>query len=427
MYTQKDIVQLQQDWKTNPRWKGIMRPYSAENVVKLRGTLQVDHTLASIGAKKLWDLFEKERYIKAMGALTGNQAVQQVQAGLKAIYISGWQVAADANDALQTYPDQSLYPFLSVPHLIHRINNALSRADQIQHMENKVHTDWFVPIIADAEAGFGGPLNTFELLKAMISAGAAAVHLEDQISSLKKCGHMGGKVLEPATVFIEKLITARLATDVIGVPTIIIARTDAESAGYIRSDADPVDKPYIAKERSLEGYFKLKDGIEYAVQRACAFAPYSDMVWCETSKPDLGQAREFAQGVHEKFPGKWLAYNCSPSFNWRRHLSDIDIEKFQDKLAEMGYKFQFVTLGGFHALNASMFELAHAYQKEGMAAYARFQQHEFELEHSGYKAIKHQSFVGAGYFDEVQMAITGGQTSTHAMKGSTEEQQFTKE
>ena len=425
MYSKKDIQTLQESWKKDPRWKGIKRNYSAEEVIKLRGTLQIDHTLARMGAQKLWSLFESGEYVKALGALTGNQAVQQVQAGLKAIYISGWQVAGDANDAQQTYPDQSLYPVMSVPHLIQRINNALIRADQIDHMQNKTHFDWFVPIIADAEAGFGGPLNVFELVKSMIEAGAAAIHLEDQLSSLKKCGHMGGKVLEPAAVFIQKLITARLATDVMGVPTLLIARTDADAATLIRSDADPIDQPYLTGHRTYEGFFQIKGGVEYAIQRGVAFAPYSDMVWCETSKPDIGQAREFAQGIHEKFPGKWLAYNCSPSFNWKRHLNDSEIASFQEQLGEMGYKFQFVTLAGFHTLNASMYELAHNYAKDGMAAYAAFQEHEFELEKSGFRAIKHQSFVGAGYFDEVQMAISEGKATTHALKGSTEEEQFT--
>jgi isocitrate lyase len=370
-------------------------------------------------------MLEKEPFIRAMGAMTGNQAVQQVAAGLKAIYLSGWQVAADANDAGETYPDLSLYPIMSVPHLVHRINNAFMRADQIEHLENAKQTDWFVPIIADAEAGFGGALNAFELIKALISAGAAALHLEDQLSSLKKCGHMGGKVLVSANIAIEKLITARLAADIMDIPTLIIARTDAESATYVRSDADPVDKPFVSGKRSYEGYFEVKSGVEYAVARARSFAPYSDILWCETSKPDIGQAKEFAQGVHEKYPGKWLAYNCSPSFNWYKHHDDKTLMNFQEKLAEMGYKFQFITLAGFHALNASMFDLAHNYSKEGMAAYAKFQQHEFELEkESGYKAIKHQSFVGAGYFDEVLMAVTSGLMTTHAMKGSTEESQF---
>lgn len=425
MYTKKDINELNNTWKKSPRWKNIQRPYSPEEVVKLRGSLPIDYPLARMGAENLWNLFEKEPYIMALGAQTGCQAVQQVQAGLKAIYVSGWQVAGDANDSYETYPDQSLYPVLSVPHLVRRINNALIRADQIQHLENKSDKNWFVPIIADAEAGFGGPLNAFELVKAMIREGAAAIHLEDQLSSLKKCGHMGGKVLEPAKIFIEKLVTARLAADVMGIPTVIIARTDAESASLIRGDADSVDIPYLTGKRSPEGYFYLKSNVQYTVDRALAFAPYADMIWCETSKPDLGQAREFAQGVHEKFPGKWLAYNCSPSFNWRRNLDDKTIASFQEKLGEMGYKFQFVTLAGFHTVNASMFQLASEYQSEGMAAYAKFQQQEFDLEaRFGYKAIKHQSFVGAGYFDDVLTTIMGGNGSTKALKGSTEEAQF---
>jgi isocitrate lyase len=424
MYTQKEIADLEKEWKTSPRWKGILRPYTAEKVVQLRGSLHIDQTLAKLGAKKLWNLFEKEPFIRAMGALSGNQAVQQVQAGLKAIYISGWQVAADSNDALQTYPDQSLYPVLSVPHLLHRINNALIRADQIQHMNDGGEVDWFVPLIADAEAGFGGPLNTFELIKAMIEAGASAVHLEDQLSSLKKCGHMGGKVLVPASEFIEKLVTARLAADIMGIPILLIARTDAESATFVRSDADPLDRPFLKGTRSFEGYYDLKSGIKYAVERAIAFAPYSDLVWCETSKPDLGEAREFAQGVHAKIPGKWLAYNCSPSFNWKLHMDEKEMASFQDKLADLGYKFQFITLAGFHTLNACMFDLAQDYSKHGMAAYGRFQQREFELEKIGFKALKHQSFVGASYFDEVFSTITEGHVSTKAMKGSTEEAQF---
>ncbi|OJU80976.1 MAG: isocitrate lyase [Chlamydia sp. 32-24] len=406
------------------RWNGIKRPYKWEDVLKLRGTIAIDYTLAKKGAERLWKLLSEEKFIRALGAMTGSQAVQQVQAGLKAIYVSGWQVAGDANDALQTYPDQSLYPTLSVPHLIKRINNALIRADQIQHLNKSGNIDWLTPIVADAEAGFGGPLNTFELVKAMIEEGAAAIHLEDQLSSLKKCGHMGGKVLVPAAEFIEKLITARLAMDVLDVPTLLIARTDAEAAGYIRSDSDPVDQPFLTNDRSYEGFYKLKSGIEYAVARANAFAPYADLVWCETSKPDIGQAREFAQGVHEKFPGKWLAYNCSPSFNWKKFIDEKSLRSFQDELADMGYKFQFITLAGFHTLNESMFSLAHDYTKDGMAAYAKVQEREFALEKDGYKATKHQSFVGAGYFDEIMSIITENLTSASALKNSTEEDQF---
>jgi len=425
MYTAKDIEKVANEWSSNPRWKGIIRPYSAEEVVKLRGSLQIDYPLARIGANKLWHLLETESFIRALGALTGNQAVQQIQAGLKAIYVSGWQVAADANDSNETYPDQSLYPVLSVPHLIRRINNALRRADQIQHMDNNGHTDWFAPIIADAEAGFGGPLNVFELVKAMIEAGAAAIHLEDQLSSLKKCGHMGGKVLVPTSEFIEKLITARLASDIMNTPTLLIARTDAHSAGMLRLDSDTHDQPFLTGERSSDGFFRIKGGIPYAIARGLAFAPYSDLIWCETSTPDLGEAREFAAGIHEKYPGKWLAYNCSPSFNWRAHLSENEITHFQEKLGEMGYKFQFVTLAGFHTLNASMFELAHHYSTKGMGAYSEFQEHEFELEKKyGYKGIKHQRFVGTGYFDQLTDTINGGESETTALKGSTEEQQF---
>lgn len=425
MYTQKEINDLAHDWSTNPRWNGITRNYTPEQVIRLRGSIRPDYTLAKLGAEKLWKMLQTKSFVRALGAMTGGQAVQMVDAGLKAIYISGWQVAGDMNDAMQTYPDQSLYPVLSVPHLIHRINNALLRADQIQHMENVHDHDYLVPLVADAEAGFGGPLNAFELVKAMIEAGVAGIHLEDQLSSLKKCGHMGGKVLVPVSQFIPKLITARLAADIMGVPTIFIARTDAMSATLIRSDSDPIDQEFLTGERSYEGYFYTKGGTDYAIARGLAFAPYVEMVWCETAKPDLGEARDFAQGIHEKFPGKWLAYNCSPSFNWRRNLDDKTIARFQEKLGEMGYKFQFVTLAGFHALNASMFELAQAYNLEGMAAYSRFQQHEFELEHRyGYKAIKHQSFVGAGYFDEVLMTATEGKTTTAALKGSTEEDQF---
>lgn len=427
MIRTKAVEELNKAWKEDPRWKGTLRPYKAEDVIRLRGSLKIANTLAELGAKKLWQLLEKEPFVRALGAMTGTQAVQQVQAGLKAIYVSGWQVAADANDAAETYPDLSLYPILSMPHLIKRIQNALIRADQIQHLNGEEDLDWFVPLIADAEAGFGGPLNTFELVKAMIKEGVAAIHLEDQLSSLKKCGHMGGKVLVPVGEFIQKLITARLAADVLGIPTLIIARTDAESAGFIRSDADTLDQPFLTKERSQDGFYRVKNGIEYAVARGLAYAPYADMIWCETSKPDLEEARQFAEGIHRKFPGKWLAYNCSPSFNWWKTLDKAATANFQEELGKLGYKFQFITLAGFHTLNASMFSLSQGYTKEGMSAYSRFQESEFELERQfGYKALKHQSFVGAGYFDEVISAVSEGDTSTHSLKGSTEEAQFKK-
>lgn len=425
MYTTEEIKSLESEWATNPRWTGVSRPYTAEQVIKLRGTLQLSYTLARRGAEKLWHLFKTEPFVRSLGAMTGAQAVQMVQAGLKAIYLSGWQVAGDANLAMETYPDQSLYPVNSMPALLRRINNALIRADQIQHMENTQEFDYFVPLIADAEAGFGGPLNTYELIKSMIREGAGAIHLEDQLSSLKKCGHMGGKVLEPVNIFTQKLITARLASDVMNVPTVIIARTDADSASLIRSDSHPTDRPFLTGERSYEGYYYVRGGVEFAIARSLEFAPFADVLWCETAKPDLGEAEEFAKGIHEKYPGKWLAYNCSPSFNWRRNLDEATIAHFQDKLGELGYKYQFVTLAGFHTLNASMFELAQAYAMQGMAAYSRFQQREFDLERNyGYRAIKHQSFVGAGYFDEVLMTITEGQSSTAALAGSTEEEQF---
>ncbi|MGH2536934.1 MAG: isocitrate lyase [Candidatus Promineifilaceae bacterium] len=425
MIDQLASIELDRQWVREARWQGVERPYPAAEVVRLRGSIPVEHTLARLGAERLWDLMARQPFVRALGALSGNQAVQMVQAGLQAIYLSGWQVAADANNAGQTYPDQSLYPADSAPNLVRRINNALLRADQIAHMQGRHDIYWLAPILADAESGFGGPLNTFELMKGMIEAGAAAVHLEDQLSSAKKCGHMGGKVLVPASEFIRKLVAARLAADVLGVPTILVARTDADSAQYIRSDIDALDQPFLTGERSLEGYYQVSGGVEYAVARSLAYAPYADMLWCETSTPDLGEAREFAQAIHAEYPGKPLAYNCSPSFNWRRHLDEASIGRFQEELGELGYKFLFVTLAGFHALNTSMYELAHAYRDEGMAAYSRLQEQEFALEReNGYAAVKHQSFVGAGYFDAVQMAVSGGLASTAALKGSTEEAQF---
>ncbi len=428
MHDKAQIIELENDWATNPRWEGVTRKYPASEVVRLRGSIQLHYTLAEMGATRLWHLLHTEPFIRALGALTGNQAVEMVSAGLKAIYLSGWQVAGDANDALQMYPDQTLYPVSSVPNVIRRLNNALIRADQIQHMQGKNDIYWFAPILADAEAGFGGPLNTFELIKAMIEAGAAAVHLEDQLSSLKKCGHMGGKVLVTTHEFVPKLIAARLAADVLGVPTIIVARTDSLGAHLIRAINDPVDEKFATGEQTVEGYWTVRGGIEYAIAKACAYAPYADLLWCETAKPDLGEAREFAQGVHEKFPNKLLAYNCSPSFNWKRNLDEKTMAIFQEQLAEMGYKFQFVTLAGFHTLNMSMFELAQAYRDQGMLAYSQMvQEREFALETAGYMATKHQSFVGAGYFDEVQIAVTGEGISTTALKGSTEEEQFSSE
>ena len=420
------IEALKNDWQFNKRWEGIKRPYTAEDVVRLRGSIQIEYTLARMGAERLWHLLSEEKYVHALGALTGNQAVQMVQAGLKAIYLSGWQVAADANVAAQTYPDQSLYPANSAPALVQRINNALVRADQIYHMEHKNGVYWFAPIVADAESGFGGSLNAYELTKAFIEAGAAAVHFEDQLSSAKKCGHMGGKVLVPTREAVQKLVAARLAADVMGVPTLIIARTDADAANLITSDIDENDKPFILPDqRSSEGFYYTQAGIEQAISRGLAYAPYADIVWCETSHPDVEQARRFAEAIHEKFPGKLLAYNCSPSFNWKLNLDEETIANFQRDLAEMGYAFQFVTLAGFHNLNAGMFELAMGYRDRGMAAYAEFQQKEFEMQKThGFRAIKHQSFVGAGYFDEVQMVISHGESSTVALKGSTEEEQF---
>ena len=409
------------------RWAGIQRPYSTKQVLRLRGTVTVEHTLARLGAERLWDLMHTEPFLRTLGAVTGNQAVQMVQAGLKAIYLSGWQVAGDANNAGQTYPDQSLYPADSAPKLAKRINNALMRADQVHHLQDDHRIHWMAPIVADAESGFGGALNTFELVKALIEAGAGGVHLEDQLSSAKKCGHMGGKVLVPTREFIQKLISARLAADVMGVPTVVMARTDADSAQLITSDIDSADHPFLTGDRTFEGFYRITGGLECAIARGLAYAPYADLIWCETSTPDIGQAREFAQAIHEKFPGKMLAYNCSPSFNWQQNLDHSDIARFQETLGEMGYKFQFVTLAGFHSLNSSMFDLATGYQEEGMAAYSRLQQREFEMEQSaGFEAIKHQRFVGAGYFDQVQMTVTNGAASTTAMEGSTEQAQFEK-
>jgi isocitrate lyase len=417
--------QLQTNWNADPRWHGILRPYPAREVVRLRGTVHIEHSLARLGAERLWKLLYSEPYVNALGALTGNQAVQQVQAGLKAIYLSGWQVAGDANLAGQMYPDQSLYPSNSVPSIVRAINNAFVRADQIQHAEGKNEIDWLAPIVADAEAGFGGPLNAFELMKGMIEAGAAAVHFEDQLASAKKCGHMGGKVLVPAQEFVQKLVAARLAADVCGVPTVLIARTDANSAKLLTSDNDIRDVEFLTGERTPEGFLGYKGGIDAAIARGLIYAPYADMLWCETSEPDINEARRFAEAIHEKFPGKLLAYNCSPSFHWKRKLDDATIARFQSELAAMGYRFQFVTLAGFHALNFSMFELARNYAKEGMAAYSRLQESEFaSAESDGYTAVRHQRFVGTGYFDEIAQTIAGGHSSTVALAESTENEQF---
>jgi isocitrate lyase len=412
------------DGTTSGRWDGIERPYTSEDVERLRGSVHVEHTLARLGAERLWELLQHEDYVPALGALTGGQAVQMVKAGLKAIYLSGWQVAADANLAGQTYPDQSLYPSNSGPALVRRLNNALLRADQIHTGEGDFEAHWLAPIVADAEAGFGGPLNAFEVMKAMIDAGAAGVHFEDQLSSEKKCGHLGGKVLVPTGHFIRMLVAARLAADVCGVPTVLVARTDALSAKLITSDVDPADEPFLTGERTAEGFFRVRDGLEPAIARGLAAAPYADLVWFETSTPDLAEAREFAAAVHERFPGKLLAYNCSPSFNWRAHLDDEQIAGFQRGLGELGYRFQFVTLAGFHSLNAAMFDLARGYAAEGMSAYVRLQEHEFELEPAGYTATRHQREAGAGYFDAVMQAVSGGTSSTLALEGSTEAAQF---
>jgi isocitrate lyase len=406
------------------RWHGIDRPYTEADVVRLRGSVTVEHTLARLGAERLWQLLRDEPYVASLGALTGGQAVQMVKAGLKAIYVSGWQVAADANLGGHTYPDQSLYPANSAPALVRRINNALLRADQIHWAEGDRSVHWLAPIVADAEAGFGGPLQAFELMKGMIEAGAAGVHFEDQLASEKKCGHLGGKVLVPTGQFVRTLIAARLAADVLGVPTLLVARTDALSATLLTSDVDERDEPFLTGERTGEGYFRVQPGLESAIARSLAYAPYADVLWFETSTPDLGEATEFAQAIHERFPGKLMAYNCSPSFNWRRHLDDGEIAGFQERLGELGYKYQFVTLAGFHALNASMFELARGYRDEGMTAYVRLQEQEFAAEAHGYTATRHQREVGAGYFDAIAEAVSSGESSTLALRGSTEEAQF---
>ncbi|HFR4156753.1 MULTISPECIES: isocitrate lyase [Bacillus cereus group] len=420
------IEKLQESWELDERWKGITRPYSAEDVIRLRGSIDIEHTLARRGAEKLWTSLHTEDYINALGALTGNQAMQQVKAGLKAIYLSGWQVAADANLSGHMYPDQSLYPANSVPAVVKRINQTLQRADQIQHMEGSDDTDYFVPIVADAEAGFGGQLNVFELMKGMIEAGASGVHFEDQLSSEKKCGHLGGKVLLPTQTAVRNLISARLAADVMGVPTIIVARTDADAADLITSDIDPVDKAFITGERTPEGFYRTNAGLDQAIARGLAYAPYADLIWCETSEPNLEDAKRFADAIHKEHPGKLLAYNCSPSFNWKQKLDEKTIASFQKEIASYGYKFQFVTLAGFHSLNYGMFELARGYKERGMAAYSELQQAEFAAEKHGYSATRHQREVGTGYFDEVAQVITGGTSSTTALKGSTEEAQFTK-
>ena len=418
-------AEMTRHWHSDARWRGTKRPYSSQQVIKLRGSIQVEHTLARIGAERLWTLLQAEPYVAALGARTGNQAVQQVQAGLKAIYLSGWQVAADANDAGHMYPDQSLYPADSVPNVVRRINNALMRADQIHHMDGRDDTHWMAPIVADAEAGFGGTLNAFELMKAMIEAGAACVHFEDQLSSAKKCGHLGGKVLVPTSEAIQKLVAARLAADVLGVPVLIMARTDADSAHLLTSNIDPRDREFLTGERTSEGFFRIRGGLESAIARALSYAPYADLLWCETSHPDIEEARRFAEAVHAQYPGKLLAYNCSPSFNWKKNLDDSMIGRFQSELAKMGYKFQFVTLAGFHALNLSMFELARGYKQVGMTAYSRLQEKEFAREAEyGYEAVKHQRFVGTGYFDALTQVIAGGSASTTALEGSTEKAQF---
>lgn len=424
------LEQLKQDWAENPRWKGVTRPYSAEDVVRLRGTAEVEHTLARKGAEKLWRYLHEEPFVNSLGALTGNQAMQQVKAGLKAIYLSGWQVAGDANTSMNMYPDQSLYAVNSVPEVVRRINNTLTRADQLHHAEGNDSIDWFQPIVADAEAGFGGVLNAHELMKAMIEAGAAGVHFEDQLSSVKKCGHMGGKVLVPTQEAVQKLVAARLAADTMGVPTLVIARTDAEAASLITSDADEHDHRFLIRdgagnpERTAEGFYRVRNGMDQAIDRAISYAAVADLVWCETAVPDLEQAKTFAEAVHKVYPEQMLAYNCSPSFNWKKNLDDADIARFQRELGAMGFKFQFITLAGFHSLNYSMFKLAKGYQERQMSAFVELQEAEFEAVSEGFTAVKHQREVGAGYFDDVTQTVTGGNSSVTALTGSTEEEQF---
>lgn len=422
--TQSTAQQLTLDWQNNARWRGVSRPYAAEDVVRLRGTVHVEHSLAKRGAERLWRSLHELEFVNALGALTGNQAMQQAKAGLQAIYLSGWQVAADANSAGAMYPDQSLYPVDSVPEVVRRINNTLLRTDQIHHAEGKDGIDWLLPIVADAEAGFGGVLNAYELMKHMIEAGAAGVHFEDQLASAKKCGHMGGKVLVPTQEAVQKLVAARLAADVAGVPTLIVARTDAMGAGLLTSDIDPVDRPFCTGARTVEGFYETRLGLDQAISRGLAYAPCADLIWCETATPDLAQARRFAEAIHARFPGKQLAYNCSPSFNWKQHLDAATIAHFQKDLAAMGYKFQFITLAGFHALNFSMFQLARGYRDRQMAAYVELQEAEFAAEKDGYTAAKHQREVGTGYFDQVNQVIAGGLSSLSALAGSTEEAQF---
>lgn len=421
---QERAAALKKEWETNPRWKNVVRPYSAEEVINIAGSVEIEYTLARNGANRLWNLLQTDSWVAGLGALTGNQAVQEVTAGMKAIYLSGWQVAADANLGSEMYPDQSLYPANSVPAVVKRINNALSRRDQIEYMEGEPTRHWMVPIVADAEAGFGGNLNAFELMKGMIEAGAAGVHWEDQLASAKKCGHLGGKVLVPTQEAINKLVAARLAADVCNVPTLVIARTDAEAANLITSDIDPRDTRFITGERTPEGFYYVKNGLEQGIDRGLSYAPYADLIWMETGNPDLGLAREFAQGIHAKYPGKMLAYNCSPSFNWAKYMDEKAMLTFREDIAAMGYKFQFITLAGFHALNSSMFDLSKNYVERGMAGFSEMQQREFAMEKDGFKAIKHQSFVGTGYFDAVQNVVQQGKSSTTALAGSTETEQF---